>query len=316
MRILLTGAAGMLASALVPELVASGHEVVTTDIDLSVERPWGPDGPSLSYLDVRDREAVEDAVDILRPDLVAHLAAETSLEVCERDRDHAVLTNTLATKHVTLAARRIGAPIAYISTAGVFDGTKETGPYNELDTPNPLNLYGATKLAGERLVQTLHPGHYIVRAGWMVGGGPGKDHKFVARIVEQVRAGATVVYAVGDKLGTPTYAPDFARCFEQLIRSESFGLYHLTGRGGASRFDVAQEILRIIGATDVEVVEVGSEHFAEEFFAARPRSELMENLMLELQGLNTMRPWQEALEEYLTTQFADLVVPSGSVSAS
>lgn len=298
MRVLITGAAGMLASALVPELVVAGHEIVATDIDLHQREPWGHDGPRLGYLDVRDRAAVEEAVALLCPDLVVHLAAETNLEACERDRDHAVVTNALGTKHAAVAARRAGVPIAYVSTAGVFDGTKSE-PYNELDEPNPINRYGAAKLAGERYVQSLHPEHYIVRAGWMVGGGPGKDHKFVARIIGQLAAGATKIYAVGDKLGTPTYAPDFSRCFERLVTSGSYGLYHLTGLGGGSRFDVARRVLDLLDIADVELVEVASDFFAEEFFARRPRSEVMENLMLGLQGMNGMRPWEDALADYV-----------------
>jgi dTDP-4-dehydrorhamnose reductase len=293
----------MLGSALVPELVESGHSVVVTDIQMGEARPWGADGPTMGFLDVRRPDDVMYAAREIQPDLVVHLAAETSLEVCELNPDYAAATNVLGTKHVTLAARLIGAPIAYISTAGVFDGTKD-GSYVEFDDPNPINVYGRTKLAGERIVETLHPEHYIVRAGWMIGGGPNKDHKFVSRIVDQVRSGAPVVWAVGDKLGSPTYAGDFAACFQDLVSSGSFGLYHMCGSGSASRYDVARAILDILGADEVELVEVGSDHFKEEFFVPRPRSEQMENLMLRLQGMDTMRPWREALESYLSKYYA------------
>jgi dTDP-4-dehydrorhamnose reductase len=313
MKILATGAAGMLGSSLVPALVAAGHEVVATDIDLKDRHPWGEGGPELGHLDVRERSEVRTAVETVRPELVMHLAAETSLEISDADPDHAWLTNTIATKYVALECRRHGLPMTYISTAGVFDGTKD-GPYTEFDAANPINTYGASKYEGEGVVAGLVDEHFIIRAGWMVGGGARKDHKFVSRIVDQVRAGADTIWAVGDKLGTPTYTPDFARCFLGLVDSGLFGLYHMACGGEGSRYDVAARILEVLGRTDIELVEVGSEHFAAEFPSPRPRSEIMRNLVLDLQGMNTMRPWREALAEYLTVEFPDLVAhPAATV---
>lgn len=305
MRILATGSAGMLGSALVPAFVAAGHRVVATDIDMTDERPWGPDGPPLAHLDVRDRAQVDHVMDDVAPDLVLHLAAETSLEISDADLDHAYLTNTIATKYVALAARRHGCAMTYISTAGVFDGEKD-GAYTEFDPPNPLNAYGASKHEGERVVQRIVDNHFVVRAGWMVGGGAKKDHKFVSRIVEQVRDGADTVYAVDDKLGTPTYAPDFSRCLLGLLDANVPGLYHMACGGEGSRYDVAASILDVLGRTDIALVAVGSEHFAEDFPSVRPRSEIMRNMALDLQGMNTMRPWPVALREYLLSEFADL----------
>jgi len=281
MRILLTGAAGMLGSSVVPELVRRGHSVVVTDIRLGSPRPWGDDGPSICHLDVRDDAEIRDAFADVEPELVLHLAAETSLEVCERDPDGAARTNALGTKLVALACHRAAIPLCYISTAGVFDGTKSE-PYTEFDPPNPINVYGQTKLAGEHFTQRLVDHHYVVRAGWMVGGGHGKDHKFVSLILDQLAAGQTTIYAVSDKLGTPTYAADFARCLGDLVVSGSYGLYHMSGEGTGSRFDVARVILDVLGRHDVELVPVTSEHFSRDYFAPRPRSELMRNLMLEL----------------------------------
>lgn len=306
MRILVTGSAGMLGSAVVPTLVRAGHDVRATDMDLTDPIPWGPGLPTLSHLDVRDAQQVRHAVAATDPDLVLHLAAETSLEISDADPDHAYLTNAIGTKYVALAARSAAVPMVYISTAGVFDGTKD-GAYTEFDAPNPINTYGASKYEGERIVARTVEQHYIIRAGWMVGGGAKKDHKFVSRIVDQVRDGATTVYAVSDKLGTPTYAPDFSRCLLGLVDSGLFGLYHMACGGEGSRFDVAARILEVLGRDDVELVPVGSEHFAAEFSSPRPRSEIMRNMVLDLQGMNTMRPWRVALEEYLLVEFPDLV---------
>jgi dTDP-4-dehydrorhamnose reductase len=307
MRILATGTAGMLGSSLIPAMVRAGHDVVATDIDLTNAKPWGEAGPTLDWLDVRDPAAVKAAFESVEPELVLHLAAETSLEISDADPDHAYLTNTIATKYVALQCRRIGVPMTYISTAGVFDGTKEGAPYNEFDSPNPINTYGASKYEGEKIVAGLLDEYYIIRAGWMVGGGAAKDHKFVSRMVNQVREGRTTIHAVGDKLGTPTYTPDFARCFLNLIDSQLYGLYHMACEGEGSRFDVAARILEVLGRDDIELVEVTSEFFRDEFPSERPRSEIMRNMALDLQGMNSMRPWPVALEEYLLTEFADLV---------
>jgi len=311
-KILVTGAAGMLGSSVVPTFAAAGHDVVATDIDLSDPRPWAARGPRLQWLDVRQREEVKDCFSSVRPELVLHLAAETSLEISDTDPDHAYLTNTVATKYVALQARAAGIPMVYLSTAEVFDGTK-TGAYTEFDWPNPVNIHGASKYDGELIVASIVEEHYIVRTGWMVGGGAAKDHKFVSRIINQLRDGAQIVYAVTDKLGSPTYAPELARCLMGLLDSGLFGIYHMACGGKGSRYDVAARILQVLGRTDVELVGVGSEHFADEFFSVRPDSQIMRNMMLDLQGMNTMPDWRDAIEAYLHAEFAELINRDTSV---
>ncbi|MEZ5322782.1 MAG: NAD(P)-dependent oxidoreductase [Microthrixaceae bacterium] len=315
MKVLVTGGAGMLGSSLVPALVGAGHDVTVTDIDLSNTTPWGPDGAVIGELDVRDRDGVSRTVERLAPDLVVHLAAETSLEYSDLNVDATYLTNTVATKYVALAARKVDAAMVYISTAGVFDGTKPSKVYDEYDQPNPLNVYGATKYYGELVVKQFVDRHYIIRAGWMVGGGRSKDHKFVSRILQQIRDGKKTLHAVGDKLGTPTYTPDFARTFLGLVDSELYGLYHMACEGRGSRYDVAARILEVLGLTDaIELVEVDSDFFAEEFPSVRPHTEIMRNMNLDLQGMNLMRPWQVALEEYIHNEFGDLIAGSTSTA--
>src|SRR4051812_23212600 len=212
----------MLGSGLVPALIDAGHEVTATDIDLTDPRPWPRRDLALEHLDVRVWDQLKDAFGGIRPDLVCHLAAETSLEYSDEHEEHAYATNVLATKFVALEASRAQVPMVYISTAGVFDGEK-AGPYHEWDPANPLNAYGRTKYEGEQMVERFAPQHYIIRAGWMVGGGARKDHKFVAKILRQIREGRTTLHVVGDKLGTPTYVPDFARTFLGLVATGSFG---------------------------------------------------------------------------------------------
>jgi dTDP-4-dehydrorhamnose reductase len=292
-RILITGSAGMLGSAVLPAFAHAGHDVVATDL-----HPREILGLPMGSLDVREAAAVEATVSGVRPDLVLHLAAETDLETCEADPDHAYLTNTIGTHNVALACRRSGAIAVYISTAGVFDGEKTDGPYTELDEPRPINVYGRSKLAGEIIVQRFAPDGFVVRAGWMVGGAD-RDHKFVAKVIEQLRDGARAIRAVTDKLGTPTYTNDFAQNLLELVGTPFPGLYHMACLGEGSRYDVAREIVAFYGREDVEVVPVTSDAFAVDYPAPRPRSEMMRNYMLDLRGMNRMRPWQVALREYL-----------------
>ena len=292
MRVLITGSGGMLGSAVYPAFVRAGHDVTATDL---VPRP-APGAP-MGQLDVRDYAAVRTSAVDLRPDLILHLAAETDLERCETDQDHAYLTNALGTQNVALVAAELGVPLVYISTAGIFDGLKN-GPYTEFDRPNPINIYGGSKYEGELIVKQLVAHHFIVRAGWMIGGRE-RDHKFVAKILDQLKGGTRTIYAVTDKLGTPTYTEDFANNLLALVATPFYGVYHMTCEGSGSRFDVAKAILKYFGRTDVEVVAVGSDHFAETYFAPRPYSEMMRNYALELRGLNLMRPWPVALAAYL-----------------
>jgi dTDP-4-dehydrorhamnose reductase len=309
MRVLMTGCGGMLGSAVYPAFVRAGHDVVATDL---VPRP--APGLPMSLLDVRDYAAVRGTSLQSKPDIILHLAAETDLERCETDRDHAYLTNAIGTHNVALVASELGVPLVYISTAGVFDGTKGDEPYTEFDRPNPINVYGGSKYEGELIVRHTVARHFIVRAGWMVGGRE-RDHKFVAKVISQLRDGARVLHAVTDKLGTPTYTEDFAQNLLALVSTPYYGLYHMTCEGAGSRLDVARAIVDYYGRSDVEVIPVSSEFFAETYFAPRPRSEMMRNYALHLRGLNLMRPWPDALRAYLD-QAAFTLEPSAAGGAA
>jgi len=202
--------------------------------------------------------------------------------------------------------------MVYVSTAGVFDGEKDS-PYVEADLPKPVNVYGRSKLEGEMIVDRVGAEHYIVRAGWMMGGGPSMDHKFVGMIVRQISAGNENIYAVTDKTGSPTYAQDFSNTLLRLITEGRFGLYHLAGKGSASRAEVARHIVGLLAPGRVGVVGVPSTHFDHDYWAPRPRSEVLTNARLELLGLNGMRAWPTALEEYIDAEFGDVYSKSFSL---
>jgi dTDP-4-dehydrorhamnose reductase len=299
-RVLITGCGGMLGNAIYPYFNERCDTVFATD--------KVADGAWIYQLDVRDADAMKDAFREVRPQLVLHLAAETNLEFCETHVDIAEATNGEASRTVARLAESHNSTLVYISTAGVFDGEKN-GLYTEDDEPRPIMVYGRTKLDGEHHVRTLCRKHYVIRAGWMVGGGPGKDHKFVSKILTQIARGGKLIHAVDDKLGTPTYTHDFAMNLFRLLASHRYGTYHMVCEGTGSRYDVAREIVHICGREDIEIRPVASDFFKEEYFAPRPRSEMMKNARLEALGINLMRPWRKALRHYIEAEYAEIVSP-------
>ncbi|MDX6474673.1 MAG: dTDP-4-dehydrorhamnose reductase [Gaiellaceae bacterium] len=296
-KVLVTGASGVVGGYV--RDVFSDYELVLTDIV----------GDDVEQMDVGDPVAVRKVVGAAQPDAIVHLAAATDVDVCEQDHDLAFLTNAIGTQNVALAAREVGAIVVYTSTAGVFGGDKPE-PYTEFDVPAPANVYGHSKLAGERVVETLLDRFYIARAGWMVGGGP-KDKKFVGKLLQIMDGGEKHLRAVGDKFGTPTYAKDLAGGLRHLLESGQFGLYHMVNRGGScSRYDVAVALCEIAGFHDVTVEAVSSARFP--LPAPRARSEAMLNYKLELLGTNPMRHWRDALEAYVTEELRLASGPAGA----
>ena len=287
MKILITGAGGMLGSALCPTLSQKGHKLFITDLI--------PTEDGIEYLDVRDYKQIEEIVKKFQPQLIMHLAAETDVDKCEVEPDHAFLTNTIGTQNVTLVCQKQNILMVYISTIGVFYGDNPE-PYTEFDNPNPINIYGRSKLEGEKIVQNLLDRYYIVRAGWMVGGGPKRDKKFISKIIQKMNENK-VIYAVDDKIGSPTYTFDFSRCLADLIETNYYGLYHCTNKGYGSRYDVAKKIVNFLGRSDVIVEPVGSAYFP--LPARRARSEMSRNYKLELLGLDSTINWETALQEYI-----------------
>jgi dTDP-4-dehydrorhamnose reductase len=253
--------------------------------DLAVTEPW------LTRLDVREMVDCERAFAEVRPTIVLHLAALTDLEYCETHQDDCWTTNALGTENVALLARQYDATMVYISTAGIYAGDKEE--YHDFDVPNPLSQYGRSKYHGERFVETRVARYFCLRAGWMMGGGPKKDKKFINKIFQQIKSGSRELRVVDDRFGTPTYTVDFARSTAFLLTTGYYGVYNHVCGGGGSRFDVALEFVRLLGVADtVKVTKVQSDYYDHDYFAPRPLSERLVNLKLNARGLNRMRDWR------------------------
>jgi len=271
------------------------HDLRCTDKD--VNENW------LSFLDFRDLEAYRKDVESYKPDFLFHLGAHTDLEYCESNVEDAYATNTTSVENAVWIANKLDIPLLYISTAGIFDGSKEV--FDDWDLPNPLGHYARSKYMGEQYVMQNARRHLVCRAGWMMGGGPRKDKKFIQKLMKQLKAGSKELNIVHDKLGTPTYTFDFASNVQALLENEYWGLYNMVCEGVTSRLEVAHELIKVLNLTDkVKINEVSSSFFAKEFYAPRPDSERLINRKLELRKLNQMRDWRVALKQYVNEAYA------------
>lgn len=288
-KIYIAGCGGMLGEAFYGKF-GDEYELRCTDID--VNEQW------LHHLDFRDYAAYRADVKAFKPNYLFHLGAYTSLEYCEENPEDAYKTNTTAVENAVFIANELDIPLLYISTAGIFDGAETS--YDDWAQPNPLGVYARSKFMGERFVLENANRHLICRAGWMMGGGPRKDKKFVQKLMAQIKSGATELFVVNDKDGTPTYTHDFAHNVKVLIKSEFWGLYNMVCDGQTSRLEVAGELLRVLELEEkVKLHAVESSYFSTEYFAPRPNCERLVNTKLRLRGMNHMQDWRVALGEYL-----------------
>ena len=295
-KVYIAGCGGMLGRA-VYEVFSSKCIVKATDIDLNIN--W------LEYADVRDYNDINKSIAAFSPDIIINLAALTDLEHCEKNQEDSWLTNALGAENIAIIAKRLNIPMVYISTAGIFDGEQDV--YNDFDAPNPLGIYAKSKYYGEVFVKTNLEKFFIFRAGWMMGGGPSKDKKFVNKIYKQIKSGSEELFVVEDKLGTPTYTKSFAQGIFNLVETDLYGLYNQVCGGDCSRYDAAVEFVNLLGLSEkVKVTKVSSEYFKNEYFAPRPASEKLVNMKLDARGVNFMPHWKDALSEYAEEYITDL----------
>jgi dTDP-4-dehydrorhamnose reductase len=288
-KIYIAGCGGMLGEAFY-EKFRKDYDLKCTDIDLNEN--W------LSYLDFRAKEAYKKDVNDFQPDWLFHLGAFTDLEYCELHEDDTYQTNTESVKSAVKIANGLNIPILYISTAGIFDGKKNV--YDESDIPNPIGHYARSKYLSEKYVIENAKEYLICRAGWMMGGGPKKDKKFIQKIMKQIKDGKKNLHIVDDKLGTPTYTHDFASNVKLLIEKGHYGLFNMVCGGLTSRLEVATELVRLFELQDeIKITEVNSNFFSKEYFADRPDCERLVNKRLDELGLNITRNWKTALMEYI-----------------
>lgn len=275
MRIAITGASGQLGTALQARLALQHELIALGRTQLELGRP----------------DCVEQLV-ATGAELVIHPAAYTNVDGCARDPELAYRVNGLGTQYVALACRRLGAPLVYISTNEVFDGSAGR-PYFEYDCAAPINAYGRSKWAGEQAVRELLDRFYIVRVAWLYGG----KRNFV-RTILGLAAERAALDLVADEVGSPTYAPDVAGAIAQLIKRPFYGTYHLVNEGACSRYEFAAAIVQLAGRTQVALRPITLADYKRD--SAVPPYTPLRNSAAAALGI-TLRPWHDALRAYMGT---------------
>ncbi len=276
MKILITGANGQLGRELTKQYKDKKdiHLILTGSSDL----------------DITNLKLVNKFVNERKPDVIINCAALTAVDKCETEIDMAYRINTLGPKNLAAAANGIGAEIVQVSTDYVFGGNINK-PIIEFDEVNPQTVYGKTKLAGELLVKSQNPKHYIVRTAWLYGDG----NNFVKTMLALSKTNSTLK-VVNDQKGTPTSTVDLARVIIKLVEDKNYGLFHCTCKGECTWYEFTKEIFRLKGVT-TEIFPCSSSEFPRP--AKRPEYSVLRNYVLELTTGDITRSWQEAINEYL-----------------
>ncbi len=249
--------------------------------------------PSKEELDILDEAAVARYVEDRRPGAILLLAGATDMKRCEEDPAYAYELNVRGAYTVARAARMVGATVVYASTSRVFKGDKDT-PYEETDMPDPQTAYARTKYFGELVTAAIAPRHIIARTAWVFGGGPLRDDKFYGKMLRQLRTPGADVVALNDVHGSPTYGKDYIAALKSLITEGASGTFHIANEGVATRYETAEVMAREL-KTKVAVRAVDRSYFPD---AALPANEAI------VSGTVRLRSWQEALSEYLSTEWA------------
>ena len=284
MRILILGAGGQLATEI--ERVLAAEEVLAL---------------SHAQADICDADAIERHAGQFRPDCLINTAAYHRVDDCEDEVERSFAVNAVALKGLCQVAGVLGATLVHFSTDYVFDGAQRR-PYRETDFPNPLSIYAMSKLAGEQIVRRYAPRHFVVRtcglyAHW---GSRSKGGNFVETMLRLAREGRAI-RVVNDQVTTPSSARDVARALVPLLRSQRYGLYHMTNAGACSWFEFAQEIFRL-AKLPASIQPISSAEFRAK--ARRPPYSVLENAALREAGLPDLQPWQQALADYFRERAA------------
>jgi len=271
MRVFVTGAGGQVGREL--QQAFAGHDLTAAD---------------RAALDVTDPDATRTAITSVHPDVVVHAAAWTAVDACESDPERADLVNTVGTGNVAAAAREIGAPVYYLSTDYVFDGTKPD-PYVETDAPNPASVYGRSKLGGEREIDERSA---VVRTSWVCGRhGPNMVKTILRLAGEHDR-----LTFVDDQRGHPTFADDLARMIVTLVEGEQSGMFHVTNQGAVSWFEFARAVLEAAGLDPERVAPIATAALDPPRPAPRPANSVLDNAALRAAGIPLLPDFHEPLD--------------------
>jgi dTDP-4-dehydrorhamnose reductase len=279
MKILVTGAKGMLGTDLVRILEEHSHKVFATDIE---------------ELDITQFESLKKMASDISPNVIINCAAYTDVDKAEEEPDKAFLINGIDVRNLALVCKDLDIDLCHISTDYVFDGTKER-PYTPSDLPNPINAYGYSKLAGEKYIQWIWSRFYIIRTSWLYGK-YGKN--FVYTILNQAKK-QKELRVVDDQIGSPTWTVTLARVIAKLIQTQKYGIYHVTDKteNGISWYQFACEIVRLSGL-DIKVIPIKAKDYPHR--AKRPKNSVLDLTLIKLLLNEEPPPWIESLQMFLS----------------
>lgn len=290
MRILITGARGMLGSDL-SRIIGSNerHQVVETDV---IELPES------FRLDITQEEKIKDFIVGAEPEVVINTAGYTDVDGCETNIELAFSVNAEGVKNLALACQKLRVFLVHLSTDYVFDGNKGT-PYCEGDSPNPLGIYGRSKLQGEIYLRQILDRYLLIRTQWLYGK---KGKNFVETILNLART-RDELKVVDDQWGSPTFTRDLSRAIKELIEKGANGIYHIVNEGYCNWFEFAQKILELNGNQVTLTPLSSTELFASGGRPApRPSFSVLSIEKLRKDMGIVLPAWQESLKEYLLNE--------------
>lgn len=276
MKVLVTGVAGQLGYDVIKELNKRNIECLGID---------------KADVDLIDFKATEEFITNYKPDAVIHCAAYTAVDKAEDEQGLCYLINASATENIAKVCKRLDVKMIYISTDYVFDGTKE-GFYEVDDEPNPINIYGKTKLEGEKAVQKILDKYFIVRISWVFGINGNNFIKTMLKIGQERKE----LNVVADQYGSPTYTKDLAVLLVDMVQTEKYGIYHATNEGVCSWAEYAEEIFKV-AKLDVKVNHITTSEYPTR--AKRPMNSRMSKEKLVENGFTKLPEWKVALREYV-----------------
>lgn len=276
MKVLVTGVKGQLGYDVVKDLKKRGHE---------------PIGVDREEMDLMNNDAIREFIMNTRPEAIIHCAAYTAVDKAEEEVEICYQVNAEATKVIAECAKELDITLIYISTDYVFDGTKE-GDYVETDLPNPINVYGASKLLGEQYVQQLLEKYYIVRISWVFGE---NGNNFI-KTMRRLGAERDELNIIHDQVGSPTYTADLAPLLVDMMETDKYGIYHATNEGFCSWYEFANEIFKQSGI-EVKTNPITTDQYPTA--AKRPMNSRMSKQKLTKHNFNKLKVWENAIEHYL-----------------
>ena len=278
-KIFLTGSNGLLGSSILDYLsTLENYEVISL--------------PYQKILSIEDAELHEILSDI---DWIIHCAAQTNVEQCEKDPETCYINNCFLTEKIT-ACSSFNTKILYISSTGIY-GSQEIRPYHEYDKVNPSTTHHISKHLAEKIVLSKNHNNIIVRTGWLYGDLSKND--FVSKVIDEIKSSSYIIKSNSQQMGCPTYANDVAKMCIELLQIAAFGIFNVVNSGSASRYDYVKRIVSKIDKTaSVEPVE--SSFFTRS--AQVSDNETAISLRMPLFGFESMRSWEEALDDFLNSE--------------